>query len=208
VSQRLITPSKITAWLECPHYLTLDSRVAAGILIRPDSIIGSYGQLLRDKSEVHEKACLGCVRRRAKRGPSRQPIRPQAPRMGLPERPEISVTSDYDSATGHSTGVSDDLSVPIRPVGRSSAVPPIHRIPDHADRVAPHWSQAILAGPKLRPIASQHPGPRLRGKGWIQGAALYGTCRRAHRPGRVANEYRRERPLRMGPYSGGGGCRH
>jgi predicted RecB family nuclease len=58
LSKHLITPSKITAWLECPHYLTLDSQVAAGMLTRPYSVIGSFGQLLRDKGTTHEKACL------------------------------------------------------------------------------------------------------------------------------------------------------
>ncbi|MGV1004858.1 MAG: TM0106 family RecB-like putative nuclease [Candidatus Nanopelagicales bacterium] len=67
MSQHLITPSKITAWLECPHYLTLDSQVAAGTLIRPDSAIGSYGQLLRDKGDVHEKACLAAFDAAGKR---------------------------------------------------------------------------------------------------------------------------------------------
>jgi uncharacterized protein len=62
VSEHLITPSKITAWLECPHYLTLDSEVAAGIRTRPDSVTGSYAKLLRDKGVVHEKACLAALK--------------------------------------------------------------------------------------------------------------------------------------------------
>ena len=62
MSQHLITPSKITAWLECPHYLTLDSEVAAGIRTRPDSVSGSYAELLRDKGVVHEKNCLAAIK--------------------------------------------------------------------------------------------------------------------------------------------------
>lgn len=62
MSQHLITPSKITAWLECPHYLTLDSEVAAGIRTRPDSVTGSYAELLRDRGVVHEKACLAAIK--------------------------------------------------------------------------------------------------------------------------------------------------
>ena len=37
-STRLITPSKITAWLDCPHYLTLRGRVDAGQLAEPDPV--------------------------------------------------------------------------------------------------------------------------------------------------------------------------
>ena len=62
VSEHLITPSKITAWLECQHYLTLDSEVAAGIRTRPYSVTGSYAELLRDKGVVHEKACLAAIK--------------------------------------------------------------------------------------------------------------------------------------------------
>ena len=62
MSQHLMTPSKITAWLECPHYLTLDSQVAAGTRTRPYSVSGSYAELLRDKGNVHEKACLAAIK--------------------------------------------------------------------------------------------------------------------------------------------------
>ena len=67
MDQQLITPSKITAWLECQHYLTLDSEVAAGIRTRPYSVTGSYAELLRDKGDVHEKACLAAIRAQHKR---------------------------------------------------------------------------------------------------------------------------------------------
>lgn len=62
-----MTPSKITAWLECPHYLTLDSQVAAGRLTRPYSVIGSFGQLLRGKGTAHEQACLAAFDEAGKR---------------------------------------------------------------------------------------------------------------------------------------------
>lgn len=39
MQQRLITPSKVSAWLECPHYLTLQSRVEEGLLTRPKSLL-------------------------------------------------------------------------------------------------------------------------------------------------------------------------
>jgi hypothetical protein len=41
-SQRVLTPSKVTAWLDCPHYLTLRGRVDDGIMARPESVFGSF----------------------------------------------------------------------------------------------------------------------------------------------------------------------
>jgi hypothetical protein len=56
--QRLTTPSKITAWLACPHYLTLRNKVDDGELNEPDPIFGSFARLLLEKGEVHERDCL------------------------------------------------------------------------------------------------------------------------------------------------------
>ena len=67
MGQRLVTPSKVTAWLECPHYLTLESQVAARTLTRPYSVSGSYAELLRDRGNVHEKACLAALKDAGKR---------------------------------------------------------------------------------------------------------------------------------------------
>lgn len=53
-----LTPSKVTAWLECPHYLTLTSRVAAGLLDKPSPARGSFARLLADKGLLHERQCL------------------------------------------------------------------------------------------------------------------------------------------------------
>lgn len=58
MSHRLISPSKVTSWLECEHYLTLDSQLQAGMLALPYSVTGSYAELLRDKGTEHEKACF------------------------------------------------------------------------------------------------------------------------------------------------------
>src|ERR1700689_3254753 len=43
--ERLITPSKITAWLECSHFLSLRNRADAGTL-------------LIEKGSQHERNCL------------------------------------------------------------------------------------------------------------------------------------------------------
>src|SRR5664279_4294813 len=64
MADRLLTPSKITAWLDCAHYLTLQHRVAAGTIQPPSSVFGSLAQLLVDKGTQHEAACLAEYRAR------------------------------------------------------------------------------------------------------------------------------------------------
>jgi predicted RecB family nuclease len=56
--ERLLTPSKITAWLDCAHYLTLKHEVEAGVRPEPSQPFGSFADLLRQKGEEHEAACL------------------------------------------------------------------------------------------------------------------------------------------------------
>lgn len=60
--QRLLTPSKITAWLDCPHYLTLQNEVDEGLRARPRAAFGSFARLLLAKGEEHEQACLAYYR--------------------------------------------------------------------------------------------------------------------------------------------------
>lgn len=55
---RLLTPSKVTAWLDCPHYLALCARVDDGTLPRPDFTFGSFAELLLNKGLAHEQDCL------------------------------------------------------------------------------------------------------------------------------------------------------
>lgn len=64
--QRLITPSKITAWLDCAHYLTLRNKVDDGELAEPDHVFGSFARLLLRKGEAHEHACLAEYGRQGK----------------------------------------------------------------------------------------------------------------------------------------------
>lgn len=64
--ERVVTPSKVSAWLECPHYLTLTSRVDVGLIERPSPTFGSFAQLLAEKGLVHEQQCLDEYRRRGK----------------------------------------------------------------------------------------------------------------------------------------------
>lgn len=58
MAERLLTPSKITAWLDCAHYLTLRNAVDDGELTEPSVPFGSMAQLLVDKGTAHEEACL------------------------------------------------------------------------------------------------------------------------------------------------------
>ncbi len=58
MTDRLLTPSKITAWLDCAHYLTLKHEVEVGTRPRPDQPFGSFAQLLLDKGLEHEANVL------------------------------------------------------------------------------------------------------------------------------------------------------
>ncbi|MCP4306935.1 MAG: TM0106 family RecB-like putative nuclease [bacterium] len=51
---RLLTPSKITAWLDCPHYLTLKHQAERGGVARRFHTVGSFAELLMEKGLEHE----------------------------------------------------------------------------------------------------------------------------------------------------------
>lgn len=57
MTERLLTPSKIAAFLDCAHYLTLRHQLEVGRLQISHSF-GSMAQLLVDKGLAHEQACL------------------------------------------------------------------------------------------------------------------------------------------------------
>ena len=56
--ERLLTPSKITAWLECDHFLSLRNQVDAGTLTIDVTPRGSLADLLIEKGTTHERECL------------------------------------------------------------------------------------------------------------------------------------------------------
>ncbi|BBX66589.1 TM0106 family RecB-like putative nuclease [Mycolicibacterium psychrotolerans] len=60
--ERLLTPSKVTAWLDCPHYLSLSARNDDGTMPRPESRFGSFAELLVKKGLTHEQDCLADYR--------------------------------------------------------------------------------------------------------------------------------------------------
>ena len=61
MTERLLTPSKIAAFLDCAHYLTLRRRLENGDLV-VSSARGSMAHLLMDKGLVHEQECLAHYR--------------------------------------------------------------------------------------------------------------------------------------------------
>ncbi|MDH2902543.1 MAG: TM0106 family RecB-like putative nuclease [Actinomycetota bacterium] len=58
MTERLLTPSKISAWLGCAHYLTLNSAVESGALQVAPSVLNSLAEILVDKGNEHESNCL------------------------------------------------------------------------------------------------------------------------------------------------------
>ena len=56
--RRLLTPSKITAWLDCAHYLSLQHQIETGLRSKPSLPFGAFAQLLVDKGHAHEADCL------------------------------------------------------------------------------------------------------------------------------------------------------
>jgi predicted RecB family nuclease len=56
--ERLITPSKITAWLECSHFLTLRNQADADPTTVPTRSMGALADLLIEKGSRHERDCL------------------------------------------------------------------------------------------------------------------------------------------------------
>ena len=62
MTARLLTPSKITAWLSCEHALTLQHQLEAGSLAPVAQPFGSFARLLANKGLEHEAACLAAYR--------------------------------------------------------------------------------------------------------------------------------------------------
>ncbi len=58
MAERLLTPSKITAWLECSHYLSLSNQTDAGLLTIEPSPLSALAELLVAKGSLHEGNCL------------------------------------------------------------------------------------------------------------------------------------------------------
>jgi uncharacterized protein len=66
MSERLLTPSKITAWLECAHFLSLRNRADAGTLKLEPTPMGELAELLVEKGAIHERDCLAELERQGR----------------------------------------------------------------------------------------------------------------------------------------------
>jgi predicted RecB family nuclease len=56
MAERLLTPSKITAWLECAHFLTLRHEVDSGVREPSPNMFNEMADMLLQKGLDHEKA--------------------------------------------------------------------------------------------------------------------------------------------------------
>ena len=66
MNERLLTPSKITAWLECGHFLTLRNQADAGVIEVTPRPMGSLADLLVEKGSTHERDCLSDLEKQGK----------------------------------------------------------------------------------------------------------------------------------------------
>ena len=56
--ERVLSPTKVTAWLDCAHYLSLSHLVADGSLAKPGNKANACLELLWAKGAQHEEECL------------------------------------------------------------------------------------------------------------------------------------------------------
>lgn len=54
MGERVVSPTKITAWLDWPRHLTLRTRVEGGQRSEHDNDFGSFSRLLQANVERHE----------------------------------------------------------------------------------------------------------------------------------------------------------
>jgi uncharacterized protein len=108
-----MTPSKITAWLDCPHYLTLRRRVDSGELAEPEQPFGSFARLLAGKGLDHEHECLAEHRRQGKLvlsvGPrcDGEPFAAWVQRVGNPLGDGVDVVSQMPFVHNGIRGIAD-----------------------------------------------------------------------------------------------------
>jgi uncharacterized protein len=58
MSERLLTPSKISSWLGCGHYLSLANEVESGVLTPRVTPTSELAEILIEKGNAHESNCL------------------------------------------------------------------------------------------------------------------------------------------------------
>jgi hypothetical protein len=67
IMERFLTPSKITAWLDCAAYLDLKHAVESGLRAALAQGMGSFARMLADEGLAHEAAVLEVYRARGLR---------------------------------------------------------------------------------------------------------------------------------------------
>ena len=144
MDDRLLTPSKVTAWLDCAHVLTLQGEVADGRRAAPAVAFGSFARLLADKGVQHEAACLDDYRRRGRRI------------LEIPGRRSGELFDDWVARVGRpfdqGTTSSPDA---VGPQGmRGIADFLVHVRPGRVDRPATNRSTPSWRGPRPSPGTS------------------------------------------------------
>lgn len=66
MKSKLISPSKVSAWLACDHTLTLDHQAAVGALTVESGAMGEMATMLMEKGEAHEAAVLARFKEQGK----------------------------------------------------------------------------------------------------------------------------------------------
>lgn len=67
IVERLLTPTKVSAWLACPHALALEHAVEDGTLPKPEHGLGAFARMLMEKGDEHERACLDAMKASGRR---------------------------------------------------------------------------------------------------------------------------------------------
>jgi predicted RecB family nuclease len=131
VTEHLLTPSKVTAWLDCDHYLTLRRRVDARLLEVQPTHLGDFARLLLEKGRQHEIECLEKYRHEGRsiyEVPAQQPGEPFADwvaRVGTPWENGFDVIYQMPLLHDGMRGIADFLVKVDKPVPGSCRYEPL-----------------------------------------------------------------------------------
>lgn len=161
--QRLITPSKITAWLDCPHYLTLRNKVDDGELMEPDQAFGSFAQLLLRKGEAHEQACFDEYRNQGKsvfevppRG-QKETFADWVARVGNPLSDGWDVVYQMPFVHNGVRGIADFVERLVDPETREVSYEPVDAKLTRADAKPGHVLQLCFYADAIEALTGVHP---------------------------------------------------
>ena len=131
MTERLLTPTKITAWLDCAHFLNLRHQVDSGALTVTASGFGSLATLLAAKGRQHEVDCLAEYRSRGLdvweipgRGPG-ESFSQWVARIGNPLASEHDVIYQMPFIHGGIRGIADFLVRVDDPEGETCGWEPV-----------------------------------------------------------------------------------